>query len=114
MTKEENAYADALNEYGSDTEDQSEHDILLSLHARSMAGLPESIKVHTTNFAAVLAAVAARGPRCDDCGEFTFRQHLSNKIFKSKPKLCHGCAEKIVGNKATGPFGIGYNLKGGW
>jgi len=88
MTKEETAYADALNLYGSDPEDASEHEIL---HHMNFAAHPEKIVLTSSvNFPATLAAVRARGPRCERCASWTFRpEYLDLPRFVAR--LCPAC-----------------------
>ena len=74
MTREETAYAAALNLYGSDPEDASEHEML---HHLNFSAHPERIVLTAAvNWEATLAAVTARGPRCDHCNGWTFRPYL--------------------------------------
>jgi hypothetical protein len=42
------------------------------------------------NWPATLAAVAARGPRCDLCGGWTFRPQYAT-VSRKAPRLCPGC-----------------------
>lgn len=44
----------------------------------------------STNWAATLAAVRARGQRCDQCGGWTFRLGYNGQP-KSMPRLCPDC-----------------------
>jgi hypothetical protein len=90
MTPGEFAYATALNEYGCDSEDASEHDVLrcLRIHSHDGQTVPA---VQSTNWPATLAAVAARGPRCSACDEWTFRQALWTG--KSRVFLCTPCED---------------------
>ncbi len=71
MTNEEAVYAGMVNLFGSDPESAEETDLLREL--RSRAYHDEAVPaVPSSNFAAVLAAVGARGPRCDHCGAWSF------------------------------------------
>lgn len=94
MTKDENAYATALDIFGSDRQSPEEHDILMSLHARSIHGPAGSIHQGSLNWLATLAAVAARGPRCDACGGWTFRQ--VPWTGKSHALLCTSCENQTI------------------
>jgi hypothetical protein len=42
------------------------------------------------NWPATLAAVAARGPRCDFCGKWTFRPQYAS-VARTVPRLCPEC-----------------------
>jgi hypothetical protein len=92
VTPGEFAYATALNEYGCDSEDASEHDVLrcLRIHSHDGQTVPS---VQSTNWPATLAAVAARGPRCASCNDWTFRQAL----WTGKPHtlLCTPCEDEL-------------------
>jgi len=48
------------------------------------------------NWPATLAAVQARGPRCDKCGSWTFRPLYLNPFFKGVRRLCPDCL-KLTG-----------------
>lgn len=48
-----------------------------------------------SNFPAVLAAVQARGPRCDDCGNWTFRPELSGSHWWQLCAECEASDQKI-------------------
>lgn len=124
MTLEEFAYAQALNEFGSDRESPEEHDILRSMRIHTHDG--EAVKaVRSVNWQATLAAVAARGPRCDECGGWTFKPHLLTvpKGHRFCDYRCMYAAMAgvpkpepeperpvVIGRQAVGPFGAGYNL----
>jgi hypothetical protein len=49
-----------------------------------------SLPASSTNWAATLAAVRARGPRCDECGSWTFRLGFNGQP-KSVRRLCPDC-----------------------
>lgn len=109
MTKEEHDYAVALNEFGSDPQDEAEHDILSSLHRRALAVPPAPVARHSTNFSAVLAAVAARGPRCDGCGGWSFvhtQRGRRGNFRKGLVTLCSGCAAEAVADRVAEEFGL--------
>lgn len=120
MTREETAYAQALNEFGSDPESREEHDILRSMRIHTHDG--EAVPaVRSVNWQATLAAVAARGPRCDECGGWTFAPTSRIRRGNStQPHLCGPCGPSpvqprvVIGHQAVGPFGAGYNMVGGW
>jgi hypothetical protein len=71
MTNEEATYAGAVNLFGSDPESPEEATLLRGLRSRAYhdSAVPA---VPSSNFDAVLAAVEARGPRCDHCGAWSF------------------------------------------
>jgi hypothetical protein len=146
MTKEERAYADALNTFGSDPEDASEHEILHHMHdlahpgvlapvrytlstdsgrgparthivrahwtdadgtsrSREIAATGDAKHAHrilaaltapkpSVNWPAVYAAVAARGPRCDRCGNWTFRPGYL-MAPRTLRRLCPDCAPGV-------------------
>lgn len=106
VTREENAYADALNEFGSDPQDEAEHSLLQILHRRALAVPATLISKHSTNFAAVLAAVTARGPRCDQCGGWTF--HPAMRVGGGGIRLCDPCIGEIEADHLAEVNGAGW------
>jgi hypothetical protein len=116
MTREETAYAQALNVFGSDQESPEEHDLLRNLRIHSHDG--EAVPaVRSVNWQATLAAVSARGPRCDVCNGWTFRPWYVTLLSRTTPRLCGTCETSIpwtepvavIGRQATNPFGAPYD-----
>jgi hypothetical protein len=106
VTREENAYADALNCFGCDPQDEAEHEALQILHRRALAVPATLISKHSTNFAAVLAAVTARGPRCDQCDGWTF--HPAGLFTRNNPQLCGPCIGEIEADHLAEVNGAGW------
>lgn len=97
MTQEEAAYAAVANTFGSDPESAEETEILRGLRARAYHD-NELPVTPSGNFAAVLAAVGARGPRCDLCGEWSFvpsektrPQNRRRDLTPQRPVFCESC-----------------------
>jgi hypothetical protein len=59
------------------------------------------LPVLSTNWAATLAAVRARGQRCDICGHWTFRLGYFGQP-KTVPRLCPDCLPAAAYRLITG------------